>query len=106
MKYILVAAVMAAGLATPALADPNCLNDGAPGLRVHVGINTGNITEQDQMDFDVLNARRHGIDADTAERTWLGCLKITRRAAGGGWVTEYYDPDTFRLKPLDLTLPE
>ena len=106
MKHLIVAVAIVAGLATPALADPNCLTGDGSGLRVQFGINTGNISEQDQMDFDVIRARRHGINADTAERTWLGCLKITRRAAGGGWITEYYDPDTFERKPLDLTLPD
>lgn len=106
MNKAIVAGLVAAMMATPALADPNCLTGGEPGLQVHLGFSTGNITEQDQMDFDVINARRHGINADTAERTWLGCLKVTRRAPGGGWITEYYDPDTFERKPLDLRLPE
>jgi hypothetical protein len=48
------------------------------------------------MDFLLLQARSRGINADTAERTWLDCVKITRRE-NGRWVTEYYDPRTWRL---------
>jgi hypothetical protein len=92
-----LALILAAG-ATPALADPNCLGGGGGGgIRLHLGLGfeAGNddFTEQDQMDFDVLTLRSYGIDAETAERTWLGCIKVTRRE-GGRWVTEYYDPDT------------
>ena len=104
-RPVLLAAALAA-LATPALADPNCLTGGGSGLSVSFGVSFGGrFTEADQMEFDRIRARRHGIDAETAERTWLGCLKVTRRDAGGNWVTEYYDPETFERKPLDLTLP-
>ena len=104
-RPVVLAAVLAL-LATPALADPNCLTGGSPGLDVSLGFSFGGrITEADQMEFDRIRARRHGIDAETAERTWLGCLKVTRRDASGNWVTEYYDPDTFEKKPLNLNLP-
>jgi hypothetical protein len=105
MNKAILVGVALAGLATPALADPNCLTSDGGGLQVHLGFSTGNISEQDQMDFDVINARRHGINADTAERTWLGCIKVTRRGSSG-WITEYYDPDTWEKKPLDLRLPQ
>ena len=88
----------------PALADPNCLMSGGPGLRVSIGIGTGTFSERERAEFDVMRLRRHGIDADTAERTWLGCIKVTRREAGR-WVTEYYDPQTLEQKPLNLRLP-
>jgi hypothetical protein len=104
-RAIVVAAVVLVAAATPALADPNCLaSGGSASFRVETGINIGKFTEQEQMQFDVMRARRAGIDAETAERTGLGCLKITRRGANG-WITEYYDPDTFERKPLDLRLP-
>lgn len=104
-RPVVLAAAFAA-LATPALADPNCLTGGSPGLHVSLGVNFGGeFTEADQMEFDRIRARQHGIDAETAERTWLGCLKVTSRDADGNWVTEYYDPDTFEKKPLNLNLP-
>ncbi len=104
MKRAIVAAAVLAALATPALADPNCLSSGGTSFRVQTGFSVGDITEQDQMEFDLIRARRAGINAETAERTWLGCLKITRRGPNG-WITEYYDPDSFERKPLDLRLP-
>ncbi|HQZ12161.1 MAG TPA: hypothetical protein PK286_04680 [Devosia sp.] len=103
MKKAIVVAALLAATATPVLADPNCqTGGGGANFRFEVGI--GKFTEKDQMEFDLIRARRAGINAETAERTWLGCLKITRRGPNG-WITEYYDPDTFQLKPLDLRLP-
>jgi hypothetical protein len=94
-------AVLFAAAASPALAYPNCLNS-SNGARLHVefGIGTGNFTEQDQMDFDLMQARAHGIDAETAERTHLDCVKITR-IEDGRWVTEYYDPRSWDFVPTD-----
>ena len=101
----LALAGLVAALATPALADPNCLTTGGPGLHVEFGIRVGGeYTEAEQAQFDKMRLRRAGIDADTVERTWLGCFKVTRRMAGR-WITEYYDPKTLRLMPLNLTLP-
>jgi hypothetical protein len=99
IRTALAAALLVLG-AGPALAYPNCLMSGGPGLHVEFGIGTGNFTEQDRMDFDLMEARRHGIDAETAERTHLDCVKITR-IEGGRWVTEYYDPKTWDLVPID-----
>jgi hypothetical protein len=93
-------AVLLAAAASPALAYPSCLNSGGAGLHVEFGIGTGDFSEQDQMDFDLMNARSHGIDAETAERTHLGCVKITR-IENGRWVTEYYDPRDWELVPID-----
>jgi hypothetical protein len=94
-RAILIALALASSTAT-ALASPNCLQSGGRGLRIEFGIGTGNFSEQDKMDFLVREARRRGIDAQTAERTWLNCIKVTRMA-GGRWVTEYYDPYTWDL---------
>lgn len=92
--------------ASPALADPNCLGGGEPGLHISIGIGVGGeYTEDEQAQFDKMHLRQQGIDAETVERTWLGCLKVTSRDANGHWQTDYYDPDTFERKPLDLRLP-
>lgn len=92
-------------LATPALADPNCLSSGGPGLHVEFGVRVGDdYTEAEQAEFDKMRLRQAGIDADTVERTWLGCFKVTRRS-GGSWITEYYDPKTLDRMPLNLNLP-
>ena len=93
------ALVLALG-AGPALAYPNCTMTGGPGLRVEIGIGFGKFTEAEQNEFYLMQARRHGIDADTAEKTWLDCVKITR-FEGGRWVTEYYDPKSWDLVPIN-----
>jgi hypothetical protein len=82
----------------PVLAYPNCLTGGGPGLRIEFGASfgTGKFSEQDDMDLLLLQARSRGIDADTAERTHLNCVKITRRE-NGRWLTEYYDPRSWQL---------
>ncbi len=88
-------------LATPALAYPNCLMSGGPGLRIEFGVQVGgDYTEAEQAQFDKMRLRQAGINADTVERTHLGCFKVTR-IVGGGWVTEYYDPATLDLVPID-----
>jgi hypothetical protein len=96
MRRVVMPLLILATLSGPALADPNCLQSGGPGLRIELGVGVGHFSEQDRMDFLVLEARRRGIDAVTAEKTWLDCIKVTRRG-GSGWVTEYYDPYTWDL---------
>lgn len=98
--------LLVAALATPAAAAsyPNCRGGGAPGLSVHIGVSVGGEFSEDELeDFDRMRLRRAGIDADTVDRTFLGCLKVTRFEQGR-WVTEYYNPDTLQQGPLDLTL--
>ena len=97
--------LVGATAASPALADPNCLGGGAAGVHVSIGVGIGEYTEQEQAMFDRMRLRQEGIDADTVERTWLGCLKVTSRDASGSWTTDYYDPDTLAHKPLNLRLP-
>ena len=100
----LAAAAVLALVATPAFADPNCLMSGGPGLRISGQIGIGEFSESDIAEFDKMRLRQAGIDADSVERTWLGCLKVTSRDSGG-WNTDYYDPQTFERKPLNLRLP-
>lgn len=92
-------------LATPAQASPNCMMSGGPGLRISIHVGTGNYTEAEQAELDIIRLRRIGVIADTAERTHLGCLKVTRRDTRGHWITEYYDADTLAFKPLNSTGP-
>ena len=58
MKRAIVAALVVAATATPVLADPNCLGSGGGSFRVQTGIQFGNISEKDQMEFDLIRARR------------------------------------------------
>jgi hypothetical protein len=105
MRLVLAAAAFAA-FATPALAYPNCLDNDGPGLKIKIGVSVGGAyTREEQEIFDKMELRQHGIDADTVERTHLGCMKITR-FEGGSWTTEYYDPETFEEEPLNLRLPD
>lgn len=105
MRRMLALAGLFALLATPAAADPNCLTTGGPGLHVELGFHVGEkYTESEQEELDKIRLRQAGIIADTVERTWLGCWKITRRT-GSGWITEYYDPRTLKPMPLNLRLP-
>jgi hypothetical protein len=89
-----LAAVIVLAVAAPAVAYPTCLG-GSGGVKFKLDLKFGEVTTQDQAQFDIMVARRNGIDAETAERTWLGCVKTTRRV-NGKWVTEYYDPDTWQ----------
>lgn len=98
-------ALLAASSASSALADPNCLGGETPGIHVSIGIGIGEYTEAEQAEFDRMHLRQQGIDAETVERTWLGCLKVTSRDGNGSWTTNYYDAETFERKPLNLNLP-
>lgn len=89
---VLAIAVLVAAATSPALAYPNCLSGG--GFSVSIGAGFGELSEADAARFDLMRLRRRGIDAQTAERTWLDCLKVTR-IENGSWVTEYYDPRTY-----------
>ena len=94
---------LAVGLWTaPALASPNCLMSGGSGVQFSIQIGHGKFTKSELEQFDKMRLRQAGIDADRVQRTWLECLKVTRRDGQGHWVTEYYDPQTLELKPLDL----
>jgi hypothetical protein len=93
-------AVLFAAVASPALAYPNCLNSSGARLHVEFGFGTGDLSEADRNEFDLMNARSHGIDARTAERTNLDCVLITR-IENGRWVMEYYDPRSWELVPID-----
>lgn len=100
-----LAVLLIAGLASPAVANPNCLGGGSSGLNVSVGVSVGGkYTEAEQAQFDKMRLRQAGVDVDTVERTWLGCLKTTT-FEGGRWRTEYYDPGNLTQKPLNLQLP-
>jgi hypothetical protein len=80
--------------AAPALAYPNCLASGGYlEFRFSVGEEW---TEDDENEYLLDLVHDHGIYADTAERSWLDCIKITRLERGG-WVTEYLDPYTFEV---------
>lgn len=84
----------------PALAYPNCLTSGGPGLYVEFGVGIGEFSEAEQSEFDKMRLRRIGINADVTERTPLGCIKVTR-VENGRWVMEYYDPKTLELVPVN-----
>lgn len=97
-------ALFALALVSPAAAEPNCLAGGGPGLQISMGASVGGpYTQEEQAVFDKMKLRQAGIDADTVERSWLGCMKVTR-FEGGRWATEYYDPRTLDPKPLNLQL--
>lgn len=106
IRPVLLAAAFAT-LATPALANPNCLGgSGGSGVTIKFGASVGGrYTEQEQEVFDKMHLRQRGIRADWVERTSSGCLKVIRRNELNHWVMEYYDPDTFEQKPLNLRLP-
>ena len=97
----LIAALALAALASPAAAAsyPNCVG-GSPGIEIHFGAD-GHRTRQEQETFDIMELRHAGIEADTVERTWLECFKITR-FEDGHWVTEFYHPDRLHDGPMQL----
>jgi hypothetical protein len=97
IRLALAALIFAAG-AVPALAYPNCLTSGATfEFRFGIG-DDDDWTETDEDKFLLARVRGAGIDADTAERSWLDCIKITR-FVNGSWETEYLDPVT--LDPVE-----
>lgn len=105
--FRLVAAILVAVAASvsPALADPNCLGGGEPGVHISFSVGIGGAYTTDEQEvFDKMRLRKNGIKADTVERTWLGCWKVTSRDEQGHWVTDYIDPRTLGEQPLRLNL--
>lgn len=97
----LLVALLLAAVASPAAAASasNCLAPVSPGLQIHVEIGFGpERSKKDQEVFDKMRLRQAGVDADSVERTWLGCLKV-QRFENGRWVTEYYHPDAIGAGP-------
>ena len=105
MVRLALALLLAAASVSPALADPNCLGGGEPGVHISFGVSIGGpYTKDEQEVFENMRLRNNGSDADSVERTWLGCWKVTSRDERGHWVTDYYDPRTLDRKPLNLNL--
>jgi hypothetical protein len=76
---------------SPALAAPSCIGSGGT-----FPIGADDVpSETLQIEQDLANLRTRGIEALTAERTSLECIRITRRE-DGVLVTEYYDPSSFK----------
>jgi hypothetical protein len=90
-----------AALSAPAAAAsyPNCVG-GSPGIEINLGVGSHR-TKAEQEVFDKMELRQAGIDADTVERTWLECFKVTR-FENGRWVVEYYHPDRLEDGPMQL----
>jgi hypothetical protein len=102
----LIAAILVAvaASASPALAGPNCLG-GQSGLYISYSVGIGgSYTADEQEVFDKMKLRQNGIQADTVERTSLGCWKVTSRDARGHWVTDYIDPRGLGDQPFRLNL--
>ena len=93
-----LAILLAAAAPASAASYPNCLG-GSPGIELNFG--DGHRTRAEQAVFDKMELRQAGIAADTVERTWLECFKVTR-FEDGRWVVEYYHPDRLEDGPLQL----
>jgi hypothetical protein len=82
--------------ATPAFA-LSCYDSGRdPGLAIGFEFRFGDITEQDEADFDLMRLRRIGVDATSVEY-WNGCIRAwVRNEDGPGEHMEFYHPSTLR----------
>lgn len=99
-----LAVLLHVAFAAPAAAAsyPNCVGAGSPGVSIEFGFSVGGKTsKEDQEFFDKARLRAAGIRADTVERTWLDCFKVTR-IENGRYVTEFYHPDNLEAGPLQL----
>ena len=93
----ILAALMLAGVATPALAVPDC-EDHSPGLHITFSVGVGGrYTDEEQEIFDKMHLRQNGIVAREVDRTDEECLKVFRKDEAGNFVEEYYDPKSFQL---------
>lgn len=92
-RFVAIGALLLAGTASSA-AVPFC-NDMRPGVHIEFGFSIGGeLTESEQNEFDLMQLRRHGVDATRVER-WNGCIRAFVRQPGGGERMEFYDPNTF-----------
>jgi hypothetical protein len=90
---VLAATIVGLGSA-PALA-LSCYGAGSrPSVSFGIEFRFGDITEQDEANFDLMRLRRVGVDATSVEY-WNGCIRAWVRSDNGvGEHMEFYHPRT------------
>jgi hypothetical protein len=92
-RFVTIAGLLLAGSAAT-VAAPFC-TDMRSGVHIEFGFSIGGeFSESEQNQFDLMQLRRHGVDATRVER-WNGCIRAFVRQPGGGERMEFYDPNTF-----------
>jgi hypothetical protein len=100
MRRLATFAVLPLLVATPALAAPHERCDKPePGLNVKVTIGWGHRDAETQELIDKMLLKQRGVDAQDARMASDGCLMVTVPTGNGHYAVEYYDPDTYELKP-------
>lgn len=86
--------------ATPALASPHeSCNIPKPGFHFKISVGNGHRDYETQRIFDTMLLRQHGVDPQSVSVASDGCLMVTVPDGNGGYAVQYYDPDTYELKP-------
>lgn len=100
MRRLLVLAVLPLVAATPALAAPHERCDlPEPGIHFKVTISYGHRDSETQEIMDKMLLKQQGVDAKDIQMASDGCLMVTVPIGNGHYAVEYYDPDTYKLKP-------
>lgn len=96
----IIIAALALCAATPALAAPHARCDvPEPGVHFKFSIGYGEADYNTQRTYDKMLLRQHGVDAQSVSVASDGCLMVTVPKGNGHYAVEYYDPDTYELKP-------
>lgn len=100
MRRIIILAALALAGATPALAAPHERCDvPEPGVHFKISVGYGHADYETQRTYDKMLLRQHGVDAQSISVASDGCLMVTVPLGNGHYGVEYYDPDTYQLKP-------
>jgi hypothetical protein len=100
MRRLFALAALPLLAATPALAAPHERCDvPEPGIHFKVTIGYGHRDSETQEIMDKMLLKQHGVNAKDVQVASDGCLMVTVPTGNGHYAVEYYDPDTYQLKP-------
>jgi hypothetical protein len=100
MHRLLALAALPLLAATPVLAAPHERCDmPAPGVHISFSISYGHRDAETEEIMNKMLLKQHGVDAKDVTMASDGCLMVTVPTGNGHYAVEYYDPDTYQLKP-------
>jgi hypothetical protein len=104
MRPTLLAALAILAFATPTLAasSPRCpVYPNGSGIQISFGIQIGKPFTETEMNEHYFNRLRGmGLDVINVSQ-WQGCIRAIVRGPDGKLHTQFYDPNTYELVPLD-----
>lgn len=96
MIRLATAIILALSLSAVAQASTVQCQVSRPGVSFSAGVTIGfgeEVSESDRNEFNLMQLRRMGVDATSAEM-WGGCIRAFVRRPGGGEEMQFFHPDS------------